>query len=118
MSMRQVKKSPQQKPKQVSRQVKVKKTLTSFRPRVRSRHPSHNPLRQQLPLLPFRSIVRLGSTTEEDDGHRLVECNSVQAIQNSANKRLMKMAFDRGHVKTARWGRAAAIVEHLAPLEF
>jgi len=37
--------------------------LTHFRPRIRSRHPSHNVLRHtenNLPMMPFRSRIRLG----------------------------------------------------------
>lgn len=82
-----------------------KKVLTRFRPRVRSRHPSHAPLRTQLQLLPFRSIVRLGSTTVEGDNHRLIECNTVEAIQNSANKLFMKQCFSKAGVKSAEWIR-------------
>lgn len=82
-----------------------KKLLTRFRTRVRSRHPTHDPLRTQLPLLPFRSIVRLGSTTIKavDSIKKFIECNTVQAIKNSANKLLMKQCFDRDTVRSATW---------------
>ena len=78
-----------------------KKKITHFRPNVRSRHPSHQVLREKLPLLPFKSIVRLGSTT--DLGDNRVECNSIQAIKNSADKLLMKRCFSGAEVKTASW---------------
>lgn len=85
----------------------VKKRPTSFIPRVHSRHPSHSLLRRELPLLPFRSMVRLGSTTDREDsvtnGGRRVECNTIQAIKNSSNKLLMKQCFTRNQVKTAEW---------------
>ena len=93
----------------------IKKKYTKFRPRIRSRHPSHNPLRNQLPLLPFRSIVRLGSTTVDNDIHAatLVECNSVQSIKNSASKLLMKQCFTQAGVKTAKWSKASEQYEIL-----
>lgn len=92
--------------KKAATSVKVKK-ISSFRPKVRSRHPSHSPLRTRLPLLPFRSVVRLGSTTVENDvvalGGNRIECNTVQAVRNSASKLLMKQCFTRAGVKTPQW---------------
>ena len=85
------------------------KIPTSFRPKVRSRHPSHSVLRTQLPLLPFKSVVRLGSTTEVPDtldkGGRRIECNSIESIKNSASKLRMKECFTKALVKTAKWTR-------------
>ena len=78
--------------------------MSKFRPRIRSRHPSHEPLRTALPLLPVRTVVRLGSTTVINTGARkLVEVNTVEAVKNSANKQLMKYCFDTENVKTADW---------------
>lgn len=86
---------------------KKKKELTKFRIQVRSRQPSHNWLRENVGLLPFRSVVRLGSTTELPDtvtmGGKRIECNTVQSIKNSSNKRLMKDCFIKSGVKTADW---------------
>jgi glutathione synthase/RimK-type ligase-like ATP-grasp enzyme len=68
-----------------------------------SRHPSHSILRaknQTLPLLPFKSVIRLGSTTESDGR---LEINTVQAVKNSASKLLMKQKFTEASVKTANW---------------
>lgn len=83
------------------------KKLTMYRPQVRSRHPSHGWLKNSIGLLPFRSIVRLGSTTQIGDevsvGGRRVECNTVQAIKTSASKLLMKQVFLEAGVKTAEW---------------
>lgn len=76
---------------------------THFRPQVRSRHPSHSPLRQQLIRLPFRSLVRFGSQFEPRDGVARVECNSTEAIRNSASKLRMKQRFKEHDVKTAKW---------------
>ena len=74
-----------------------------FRPLILSRHPSHSILRaknQTLPLLPFRSVIRLGSSTESDGR---LEINTVQAVKNSASKLLMKQKFTEAGVKTAYW---------------
>ena len=74
-----------------------------FRPLILSRHPSHSILRaknQTLPLLPFRSVIRLGSTTVSDGR---LEINTTEAVKNSASKLLMKQKFIEAGVKTANW---------------
>jgi len=74
-----------------------------FRPLILSRHPSHSILRaknQTLPLLPFRSVIRLGSSTDSDGR---LEINTVEAVKNSASKLLMKKKFTEAGVKTANW---------------
>lgn len=88
----------------------TKKVITEptlFRMRIKSRHKTHFPLRRNLPLLPFRSIMRLGSTTEVEDtitnGGNIVEINTIQSVKNSANKRLMKECFTLSGVKSADW---------------
>jgi carbamoylphosphate synthase large subunit len=78
-----------------------KKAITNFRPKVRSRHKTHNPLREQLPLFKFRSIIRLGSTTSTPETGPHVECNTIAAVKNSANKYLMKNCFKKAGVTTA-----------------
>lgn len=84
-----------------------KKVFTKFRVRCFSRHPSHRPFRNMLPLLPFRSIIRLGSSTPIEGtiakGGKIIELNSIQGVRNSANKKLMKECFQLGGVKTADW---------------
>lgn len=77
--------------------------MSKFRIRIRSRHPSHDPLRELLPLASKRAIVRLGSTTPTPTGRQFIEVNTVQSIQNSANKLLMKQCFQREEVRTAQW---------------
>jgi len=72
-----------------------------YRVQLRSRHPSHAPLRSLLPRFPFRSVVRLGSTTVISNSD--VEINSVDSIKNSADKLLMKQCFTACGVKTANW---------------
>lgn len=84
-----------------------KKKLTAFRPAVFSRHPSHNILRSMLPLMPFRSLIRLGSTTDKEDtvtnGGKRIEINTIEAVSNSASKLKMKQKFTEAGVKTADW---------------
>jgi len=82
-----------------------RKKVTRFRPRIRSRHPSHKILRSRfknLPLLPFRSVIRLGSTTSTPEGIK-VELNTVEAVRNSSSKLLMKQCFTENNVQTAKW---------------
>lgn len=77
------------------------KKITKFRPRVRSRHNTHDVLRTELPLFPFRSVIRLGSSTEVTGVD--VQVNTVDAVRTSANKLLMKQAFTNTGVQTADW---------------
>lgn len=77
------------------------KALTHFRTRVFSRHPTHRLLRVTLPLLPFRAVVRLGSTTVSRPGR--IQCNTIEAIKNSADKLLMKKCFTAANALTAKW---------------
>jgi hypothetical protein len=89
---------------------KKTKTITQFRPIILSRHPSHNILRakfKHIVPLPYRSVVRFGSSTEMEDtiakGGQRIEVNTVQSIKNSANKLLMKQKFTEAEVRTAEW---------------
>jgi len=79
--------------------MKIKKYNNYFA-RIRSRHPSHKILRKSI-LLPFRSIVRLGSTTPSEIP--MIECNTIDAVKNSSDKLLMKRCFTANDVKTAEW---------------
>lgn len=86
------------------------KVISTFRPLILSRHPSHDCLRAKnktISLLPYKSVIRFGSTTEVEDtianGGNRIEINNVQSIKNSANKLLMKNCFQEGNVKTAEW---------------
>jgi hypothetical protein len=85
----------------------LNKKYTRFRPQIKSRHPSHSILRTNLPLTPFKSVIRLGSTTEVYDtvahGGKRIEINNVESIKISSNKRLMKEAFNAANVATADW---------------
>lgn len=81
--------------------LKIKKKYTMFRTSIMSRHPSHSRLRRELPLMNFKSVCRLGSTTPSLPGK--IECNSIQGVKNSSSKLLMKQCFTRAGVKTADW---------------
>lgn len=90
--------------------MKKLKKYKLFRPLILSRHPSHAVLRavnKTLPLLPFKSVIRLGSTTEcedtKDKGGNRIEINTIEAVKNSASKLLMKQKFTEAGVKTAQW---------------
>lgn len=108
----------------------IVKNRSLFRPMVFTRHPTHSILRanhKNLGLLAFRSVVRLGSTTDTLDtvtnGGERIECNTIQAIKNSSNKLLMKQCFTENNVKTANWytiergyvGPEAAEIKELEP---
>ena len=87
-----------------------KKKYTLFRPMILSRHPSHDILRlkhKKIAALPYRSVIRFGSSTEVEDsvakGGNRIEINTVNAIKISANKLLMKQKFVEAGVKTAEW---------------
>ena len=87
-----------------------KKKYTLFRPMILSRHPSHDILRlkhKKIAALPYRSVIRFGSSTEVEDtvakGGNRIEINTVNAIKISANKLLMKQKFNEAGVKTAEW---------------
>lgn len=90
-------------------------SYTNFRPRIRSRHPSHNSLRKNklLPLLPFKSVIRFGSTTDMKDtitnGGNRIEINTIDSVKNSSNKLLMKTCFTEFNIKTADWWKAEDI---------
>lgn len=86
--------------------------MSKFIPQVRSQHPSHRPLKRNLNPQPFRSVIRLGSTTSTQECYpnasteqlnRVFEINTVNAIKNSSSKLLMKKCFTGAEVKTADW---------------
>jgi glutathione synthase/RimK-type ligase-like ATP-grasp enzyme len=91
----------------------LNKKYTRFRPQIKSRHPSHSILRTNLPLTPFKSVIRLGSTTEVYDtvahGGKRIEINNVESIKISSNKKLMKQVFNTADVATADWWTNGAL---------
>ena len=87
---------------------KLLKKYTMFRPKILSRHPSHNILRsvhKKIAALPYKSVIRFGSTTDLPDtvsnGGNRIEINSIPSIKISANKFLMKQKFIEAGIKTA-----------------
>jgi glutathione synthase/RimK-type ligase-like ATP-grasp enzyme len=90
--------------KKFTKSESVAKVTTKFRPQIRSRHPSHAPLRNSIVSLPVRSVVRFGSTTElpNEFMEGRVEINTINAVKTSSNKLQMKKAFIINKVKTAQ----------------
>lgn len=94
----------------MNKTIKKTKRITQFRPMILSRHPSHDILRlkhKKIATLPYRSVIRFGSSTELEDtvakGGNRIEINTVASIKISANKYLMKESFEEAGVKTADW---------------
>lgn len=94
------------------KQLKKSKAITSFRPIIRTKHPSYSWLKTQMPLSNNRVVIRFGSTTTlaqvyptktSEQLSKVKEINKVEAIKNSANKLLMKQCFTNAEVKTANW---------------
>jgi glutathione synthase/RimK-type ligase-like ATP-grasp enzyme len=93
--------------------IKKKKSITvnSYRPKIRTKNSSAEQLKpeyKQLKAFSIKSVVRLGSTTSNEEVFKtlptkLVEINSVDAVNTSRSKLLMKKAFDKAGVKTSEW---------------
>ena len=75
--------------------------MKEYTMRLFSRHKSHSCLRDKIKL-PVLTCIRFGSVTRGTLPYK-VEINSPESIVVSANKRLMKEAFNRAGVKTAEW---------------
>lgn len=75
---------------------------------VFSRHPSHNELRKAKIMLPKSVSIRFGSINL---GHYLYEIvlNKPESVLISANKLLMKRAFNAANITTSRWYIASTI---------
>jgi len=81
--------------------------------RVRSKNHSCSALRHRNNGIgPFRlrSLVRLGSVTETEVAfpksygkYTIIEVNTVESIQNSRSKLMMKACFDKSEVKQSAW---------------
>lgn len=87
---------------------KVKKPITRFRVRLRTRNFTAEDLRDKLyaTFFPKPVIVRLGSLTpieEITSRENVLEINKCEAIEISRDKKLMKEAFTKAGVKTANW---------------
>jgi len=82
---------------------KLEKPAVFTHAQVLSRHPTHNVFRKNAKLkFPRKTLIRLGSTTVPTTKFD-IEINTVESIQKSSNKLLMKEAFDKHGVATADW---------------
>lgn len=91
----------------------MKSKYKLFRPLVLSKNYSCEALRaknKNLPLLPYRSVIRFGSTTVLEDDKDRVQINSVESVKISSNKRLMKQKFEEAEVKTATWEKGERLL--------
>lgn len=89
------------------------KDYKRFRPRIRTKNHTASGLRpknKMTKLVPYRSIVRLGSTTENEQvfsraemARGFKEINSTNAVRTSSNKLSMKQAFKDKNVKQSEW---------------
>lgn len=74
--------------------------------KVRSRHGSHDAIRGKVPSS-VRALIRFGSSTPVQrvfgKDKKVVEINTVESVKCSANKLLMKRAFQKMNVKSADW---------------
>lgn len=73
---------------------------THFYLRILSRHPSSRGLRNSVPIKGKKVVYRHGSTTTSALPY---EINSIKSIKTSADKKLMKEAFDRAGISHALW---------------
>lgn len=80
------------------------KAENNYKLRVRSRNRSCDELRG-MPV-PYRTILRMGSTTPTEDithFRRVIEINKPEGCYLSADKILMKKRFMHGKIRTAEW---------------
>lgn len=86
-----------------------------YKPQVRSKNYSCQELRNVntgLGRFPVRSIVRLGSRTPTQEiypNKNVIEVNTVDSIENSRSKLLMKECFAKAGVKQSRWWDSSII---------
>lgn len=76
------------------------KKPTHFYLRILSRHHTISPLRNKILIKGGKVVYRHGSSTKSDFEY---EINSVESINNSADKKLMKEAFDKAEIHHAPW---------------
>jgi len=84
--------------------------MKTYKPQIRTKNFSSAPLRNSLGEFPVRTIVRLGSRTTVEEaypkmpvGRPVIEINTVNAIENSRSKLLMKACFAEAEVPQANW---------------
>lgn len=69
--------------------------------KVLSRHPSHAPFREL--KLDYPTLYRFGSTTVVDESKYTFKINSIESINNSSNKLLMKQLFVANKINTPEY---------------
>jgi glutathione synthase/RimK-type ligase-like ATP-grasp enzyme len=81
-----------------------------FSTQIRTKNFTSAPLRGEIGRFPVRSIVRLGSRTPNSkafpkalSGAKIIEINTVQSVENSRSKLLMKACFKAADVPQSRW---------------
>ena len=84
--------------------------MKQFKPQIRTKNFSSAPLRGSLGEFPMRAMVRLGSRTTIEEayprkplGRPVIEINTVEAIENSRSKLLMKACFAEAGVPQSNW---------------
>jgi glutathione synthase/RimK-type ligase-like ATP-grasp enzyme len=72
--------------------------------RVRTKNFTAEPLKRAI-FVPFNAVCRLGSTTPTSTitTRPIVECNTVEAVNNSRSKLRMKECFQRANIPQSRW---------------
>lgn len=84
--------------------------------RIRSRHPSHRPLRHLLNL-PFRTLINFGRTDSSVlPRGRYVLINPPETVANAADKLLTKQKFTEHSVATAEYWPDFVVPENKFPV--
>lgn len=87
---------------------------TTYKLRIRSRHPSHNVLRTNKTLkFPKLIVYRLGSTSTSSIN---LEINSIESIKNSSNKLKMKALFKENNIPSPVYFTTPPIDEKVFPI--
>ena len=91
----------------LEKKIAKKSKLEGNKIKVLTRHPSYKLLKDSLPRVAFRSVVRFGSTTDVPEtlakNGDIIELNTIEGVKNSSSKILMKKCFAFAKVPTANW---------------
>lgn len=75
--------------------------MPTYKPQLFSRHRTHDALRRQLPSLPYRVRIRLGSVTTRESDSQYVIINPPEGVHNAMDKRKMKECFRNAEISCA-----------------
>jgi glutathione synthase/RimK-type ligase-like ATP-grasp enzyme len=85
---------------------------------VRTKNYTSNPLRRSI-ITDRSTVIRLGSITPTEQAFRkpknpkdIIEINTVEAINNSRNKLLMKSCFSEGKILQSEWWSSHQALTH------